>query len=222
MDRRFLIGGAAAAVAVVAGGGYWYAQQGAETPASAAETGAAGEVDTSSVVEMTLGADDAPVTLVEYASFTCPHCADFHERVFGKLKAEYIDTGKVKFVYRDVYFDRYGLWAAMLARCAGPDKFFGLASMYYEQQNTWLRGANSEAQIADNLRKINRVAGMDDATMEACLNDVETAKTLTAWYQKNATADDVTGTPTLIIDGEKHSNMNWADLKKILDAKLAG
>ncbi|MBR9762041.1 MAG: DsbA family protein [Rhodobacteraceae bacterium] len=222
MDRRFLIGGGAAVVIAAAGGGYWYMNT-QQTPVAPAEgAAAAGEIDTSSVVEMTLGAEDAPVTLVEYASFTCPHCADFHERVWDRLKAEYIDTGKVRFIYRDVYFDRYGLWAAMLARCAGPDKFFGLAAMYYEQQNTWLRGANSEAQIADNLRKINRVAGMDDETMEACLNDVETARTLTAWYQENATADDVTGTPTLLIDGEKHSNMTWPDLKEILDAKLAG
>lgn len=222
MDRRFLIGGAAVAIAAAAGGGYWYSQQGADTASTSVDPGTPDDVDTSGVVEMTLGAEDAPVTLVEYASFTCPHCADFHERIFGRLKAEYIDTGKVKFVYRDVYFDRYGLWAAMLARCAGPEKFFGLTAMYYEQQDTWLRGANSEAQIADNLRKINRIAGMDDATMEACLNDIDQAKTLTAWYQKNATADDVTGTPTLLINGEKHPNMTWADLKEILDAKLAG
>ncbi|MCA1335696.1 Disulfide bond formation protein D precursor [Pseudooceanicola marinus] len=225
MDRRFLIGGGAAVVAAAAGSGIWYMNRPAEAQTQV-NAGAASpeldEIDTSSVVEMALGAEDAPVTMVEYASFTCPHCADFHERVFNRLKTDYIDTGKVRFIYRDVYFDRYGLWASMIARCAGPDKFFGLASMYYKSQDTWLRGAESEAQIADNLRKIGRLAGMDDATLEECLNDVDMARTLTAWYQKNAQADEINATPTLLIDGEKHSNMTYADLQEILDGKLEG
>ena len=80
----------------------------------------------------------------------------------------------------------------------------------------------SEAQIADSLRKIGRLAGMDDATLDECLNDVDMARTLTAWYQKNAQADEISATPTLLIDGEKHSNMTYADLQEILDGKLEG
>ena len=73
-------------------------------------------VDTSSVVEMALGAEDAKVTLIEYASYTCPHCATFHNGPLKKIKEEYVETGKVRFIYRDVYFDRPGLWAARAMR----------------------------------------------------------------------------------------------------------
>lgn len=226
MDRRFVIGGGAAAVIAVAGGGYFLMSRPdealADTASSPVATGgsaAASDVDTSGIKEMVLGDENAPITVMEYASFTCPHCAHWHETSWDKLKSEYIDTGKVKFVYRDVYFDRYGLWAAMIARC-DTSKFFGLVDMFYETQDTWLRGAKTEADIADNLRKIGRVAGLTDEAMEECLNDMDKAKALTVWYQKNATDDGITGTPSFVIDGETHSNMAWADFKAILDAKL--
>lgn len=177
------------------------------------------DIDTSGIVEMTLGADDAPVTVIEYASFTCPHCATFHNGPLREMKADYVDTGKVRFVYRDVYFDRFGLWAAMIARCE-PSKFFGVADLLYEQQSEWIAGGNDPAQIAENLRRIGRVAGLDNDQLEACLADNETAQAMVAWYQTNAEADDVNSTPTLIIDGEKHGNMSYADLSAILDEKL--
>ena len=84
------------------------------------------------VPDFGIGEADAPVTIVEYASFTCPHCAHFHDDVFKKLKADYIDTGKVQFVYREVYFDRYGLWAAMMARCGGEMRYFGITDMLFD------------------------------------------------------------------------------------------
>lgn len=177
------------------------------------------DIDTSSVVEMTLGSDDAPVTVVEYASYTCPHCATFHNGQFKQLKAEYVDTGKVRFVYRDVYFDRFGLWAAMVARCE-PSKFFGVTDLLYQQQSEWIAGGSDPALIAENLRRIGRLAGLENDQLEACLADNENAQTLVAWYQANAEADDVSSTPTLIIDGEKHGNMAYPALKAILDEKL--
>ncbi len=177
------------------------------------------DIDTSGIVEMVMGSEDAPITLVEYASFTCPHCASFHNGTLKQVKAEYVDTGKVRFVYRDVYFDRFGLWAAMVARC-DASKFFGIADLLYEQQSEWIAGGGDPALIAENLRRIGRVAGLDNDQLEACLADNANAQALVAWYQANAQADDVNSTPTLIIDGEKHSNMAYADLKAILDEKL--
>ncbi|MDG1130181.1 DsbA family protein [Seohaeicola saemankumensis] len=177
------------------------------------------DIDTSGVVEMVMGAEDAPITLVEYASFTCPHCASFHNGPLKQLKAEYVDTGKVRFIYRDVYFDRFGLWAAMVARC-DASKFFGIADLLYGQQSEWIAGGGDPALIAENLRRIGRVAGLENDQLEACLADNANAQALVAWYQANAQADDVNSTPTLIIDGEKHSNMAYADLKAILDEKL--
>lgn len=174
--------------------------------------------DTSQITEMTMGSEDAPVTLIEYASFTCPHCATFHAGPLKQLKADYIDEGQVQFIYRDVYFDRFGLWASMVARCGGEEKFFGIADMIYEQQRDWTQG--EPAEIADNLRRIGNVAGLDGDTLDACLNDEEKAKALVAWYQQNAEADEVESTPTLIINDEKHSNMSYDALKEIIEEKL--
>ena len=95
---------------------------------------------------------DAPVEVVEYASFTCPHCANFHDTVYDQLKANYIDTGKIKFTYREVYFDKYGMWGSMIARCE-PTRFFGISDLLYDEQADWAR-AGSDGAIADALRKI--------------------------------------------------------------------
>ena len=181
----------------------------------------AAEAESSGIVEMVMGAEDAPITLIEYASFTCPHCASFQENVFGELKANYIDTGKVKFIFRDVYFDRFGLWASMVARCDGPERFFGIADLLLSKQDEWSRAGDPVA-IADALRKIGRLAGIEDAQLQACLRDEDKAKALIKWYQTNAGADDISSTPTLIVNGTKHSNMSYEDLKKILDAELEG
>ncbi len=188
--------------------------------ANAQESADAVEIDTSTIVEMSMGSSDAPVTIVEYASYTCPHCANFHKTTFKELKSTYIDTGKVHFIYRDVFFDRFGLWASMVARCGGQERFFGISDLVYEQQSDWLAGGQDPTLIADNLRKIGKVAGLGEDQIEACLLDNTKAQTLVAWYQENAEADNVRSTPTLVIDGESRGNMSFADLSKIIDEKL--
>jgi protein-disulfide isomerase len=173
------------------------------------------------VTEMVLGNPDAKVTLTEYASFTCPHCARFHEEVFPRLKTDYIDTGKIKFIYREVYFDRLGLWGGMLSRCGGPEKYFGIADLLYKHQREWTQGADSTA-IAENLYEIGRAAGLQTSHMEACLQDQETALALVETFQKNAEADDINSTPTLLINGIHHGNQSYGALKILLDAQLDG
>lgn len=177
------------------------------------------EIDTSQVVEMTLGDENAPVTFIEYASFTCPHCARFHQNQFKDLKADFIDTGKVRFIHRDVYFDKYGLWASMVARCGGPERFFGITDMIYEEQREWI-GDGDDAGVAERLRKIGKVAGLTQDELDACLSDRDHAQALVAAYQENSAADDVTSTPTLIIDGKKYENMAYPELKEIIEGKL--
>ncbi|KNX40329.1 Disulfide bond formation protein D precursor [Roseovarius tolerans] len=177
------------------------------------------DADTSQVTEMTMGPADAKVTIIEYASFTCPHCASFHNGPLKELKADYIETDKVHFIYRDVYFDRFGLWASMVARCGGEEKFFGISDMLYEQQREWTNG--QPAEIAENLRRIGKVAGIEPDALDACLNDEAKAKALVAWYQENAEAHEVNSTPTLIINEQKYSNMAYDELKGIIDEKLA-
>ncbi|WP_270732535.1 DsbA family protein [Shimia sp. Alg240-R146] len=213
----------AVVVLAVAGGAYWLnTQQGPIAGVTQIEpvSSDGADVDTSGVVEMVMGADDAKVTIVEYASFTCPHCASFHSQVLKPLKAEFVDTGKVKFIFRDVYFDRFGLWASMVARCGGQEKFFGIADILMSTQAEWSRAGDPTA-IAGALRKTGRLAGLDDDTLQACLQDEDKAKALVGWYQENAAADDVSATPTLIIDGEKYSNMSYAALKELIEEKLA-
>lgn len=176
-------------------------------------------VDTSEVVEMAVGDENAPVTMIEYASFTCPHCASFHKNQFKDLKAEFIDTGKVRFIYRDVYFDKFGLWASMVARCGGSDRFFGITDMIYDEQRDWI-GDGTDAGVAERLRKIGKVAGLTQDELDACLSDRDHAQALVASYQENSEADDVNSTPTLIINGRKYQNMAYPELKDIIEGKL--
>src|SRR6056297_793277 len=217
---RLIIAGAVA-LAVIAGAAWWTMQGRNTDSADAAQNGDAAqeEVDTSSIVEMTMGPEDAKVTVTEYASFTCPHCANFHDNQFKKLKTDYIDTGKIHFVYRDVYFDQLGLWASMVARCGGEDKFFGIADMIYEQQRAWI-GEGDPVQAGDALRRIGKVAGLDAEQVNACLENEERARTLVAWFRQNAEKDEIESTPTLLINGEKHGNMSYSDLTALIDEKL--
>ena len=219
MNRMIVIG--AVGLAIAAGAAYWSMNSGAGNAGQAPESSQAADVDTSSVVEMTMGPADAKVTVIEYASFTCPHCASFHKGPFKQLKADYIDTGKVHFIYRDVYFDPFGLAASQVARCGGPDRFFGISDMLYNQQSNWADRSASAAEVAQRLAKIGKIAGLSEDQVQACLNDEERGKTLVAWYQQNAAEHDVNSTPTLIINGQKYSNMNYSDLKSIIEEKLA-
>lgn len=182
----------------------------------AANAQEAEEIDTSTITEMSLGNPDADVTVIEYASFTCPHCATFHSGNFKKLKEDYIDPGKINFIYREVYFDRYGLWASAVARCAGPEKFFGLTDLIYKGQSDWAR-AGDPAAIVDGLRKIGRLAGIDGETLEACLQDAQKLRTLVAWYEENAEEHDISSTPSFVINGTTYRNMPYEEMQGLID-----
>ena len=171
------------------------------------------------IAEMVQGDEDAPIEMIEYASFTCPHCATFHADVYPKLKINYIDKGLVKFIYREVYFDKYGMWASMIARCAGADKFFGMTDQIYRKQSNWAR-AESDMAIVTELRKIGLLAGLDESQLSACLQDGVKLRALVEWYSQNAKRDEIKSTPTLIINGEKYSNQSYEQLTEILDEIL--
>ena len=171
------------------------------------------------IAEMMQGKQDAPIEMIEYASFTCPHCATFHADVYPKLKLNYIDKGLVKFIYREVYFDKYGMWASMIARCAGADRFFGMTDQIYRKQSNWAR-AESDVAIVTQLRKIGLLAGLDESQLSSCLQDGVKLRALVEWYSENAKRDEIKSTPTLIINGEKHSNQSYEQLTEILDEIL--
>lgn len=209
-----------AAALLAIGGAIYMTQNSGSLPGVSIAEAQEADASVEPAPDMALGDDAAPVTVVEYASFTCPHCANFHEDVFKKLKSEYVDTGKVKFVHREVYFDRYGLWAGMIARCGGDTRYFGLIDLIYGGQEEWIADG-TPATILENLKKIGRTTGMNNDEMDACLQNEEMAQSMVAAYQANAGADEITGTPSFIINGEKYSNMSYSDFAAILDEKLA-
>jgi len=217
--RNVIIGG----VAVLGLGGFAISRGSKDLPFDPLMAANAQEAPTETVdiPDMVMGSADAPIEIIEYASFTCPHCENFHATVLPSLKAEYIDTGKVRFVYREVYFDRFGLWASMIARCGGEMRYFGITDMIYDKQQEWTASGDPTV-IVEELRKLGKTAGLTDEMLDTCMNDADQAKNLVAWYQTNADRDGITGTPSFMIDGEKYSNMSFDEFKKILDEKLAG
>ncbi|MFP4161566.1 MAG: DsbA family protein [Ectothiorhodospira sp.] len=223
MDRRRLLIGAASTGVLALCGLAWWRPAAERAPgllpgATNAQTAEAGEGGYE-VVEMVLGDPDAPVELIEYSSFTCPHCSTLHANLVPRLMADYVEPGRIRYVYREVYFDRFGLWASMVARCGGPERFFGIVDMIYERQPEWTQG--SPAEIAESLRRIGRTAGLTNEELDACLTDQPMAEALIAAYEANTEVHDITGTPTLVINDVMHSNMSYAELSALLDEALA-
>jgi len=217
---------AAAAVAVVAVV-WWAPWKQADEPlpiipqtAPKPEPGAPAVVSTTAALgDIVLGNPDAKVTVVEYASFTCSHCANFHRDTWDRFKAAYIDTGKIRFMLREVYFDRFGLWASMVARCGGANAFYPMAEQFLKQQSSWARAA--QEQVGAEIQKIGRMNGLTAGQLSSCLSDQGYANALIKSYQDNATADEITSTPTFVINGEKHpGNLPFDELAALIDAKL--
>lgn len=215
---------AALALVLAAGVFAWGTQNRSAEPFGAAfaqDAASAADVDTSMIGDMTLGNPDAAVTVIEYASFTCPHCASFHGGAFKQLKADFIDTGKINFIYREVYFDRFGLWAAIVARCGegAENRYFGIADMVYAQQGTWARQENP-ADIVESLRKIGKTAGLTDAQLDQCFTDGDTAQAMYARWLQQSEEDGITSTPSFVINGTKHSNMPYDEMKALIEKAL--
>lgn len=169
------------------------------------------------VGDMAMGAPDAPVTIVEYASLTCGHCASFHVNSFPEIKAAYIDTGKARLVFREVYFDQYGLWAAMTARCGGEGPYFGYIDTFMKRQREWAGSVDIVAEI----QRIGRLGGLSAERIEACLSDEAFMTTLVTDFQTNAGADGINATPTFIINGEKVSGaISAQEMAALIDKHL--
>ncbi|MGB0506379.1 MAG: DsbA family protein [Pikeienuella sp.] len=162
------------------------------------------------VGDVVIGNPDAKVEVIEYASLTCPHCAGFHERVFRQFKADYIDTGKVKFITREVYFDKFGLWGGMIARCGGEDRYQTTIDNFLLNQRAWYldhtdayRATQNVKPILDEMFKIGRRAGLSDDRMTECLSDNDLLENLVGDFQNYMEESGVTGTPTLFVNGQR-------------------
>lgn len=173
------------------------------------------------VQEMTMGDPNAPITMIEYAMFTCPHCADFVTDVFPRIKENYIDTGKVRLIFREVYFNAPSLWAALIARCAPSDRYFGISDLLFETQAGWLNSTDGPT-IMKNLYGVGRQAGLTDAEMDACREDTAFAEALVAEYQKYQAEHQIDATPMFVINGERLENAPYEMFQQKFDTILAG
>lgn len=170
------------------------------------------------VEEMVLGNADAPVTLTEYSSMTCSHCADFHTNVLPTIKKEYIDTGKVRLVSRDFPLDGLALAASMVARCSGQKRYFGLVEVMFRTQDNWAQSRNPKA----GLVSLARFAGMSAKDVDVCLENEDLLKAVQEGARKGREEFKVDSTPTFFVDGEKVSGaMPVDDFRKVLDAAVA-
>jgi len=169
--------------------------------------------------EISLGSKDAPVTIIEYSSMTCPHCATFHEKSLPELKAKYIDTGKVRYIIREFPLDNLAAAAFMLARCAGPKKTLPMIELLYAQQKEW---AFVEGSPLPALRKITKVnAGIDKKAFDACLSDQKTLDKVLAIRKRGGQEFGVSSTPTFFVDGTVlKGGHSLADFEKVMEANL--
>ena len=174
----------------------------------------------SKYIEMSKGDDNETVVFVEYASLTCPACAAFHTNVYPKLNKEYIETGKIKFIHREIYFDRAGLWAALTARCTNAEKrYFGMLDLLYSEQPIWSRSDSSD-EIVDALLKISAKSGIEKGKAISCLEDQEKALDLVNQYKIYVNQDAIESTPTFVINGKKYNNRSYEEIKKIIEKEL--
>ncbi|AMA59603.1 MULTISPECIES: DsbA family protein [unclassified Bradyrhizobium] len=154
-----------------------------------------------SLPDMALGPNDAAVTITEYASMTCPHCAAFNEQVFPKIKKEYIDTGKVRYIFREFPLDIKAAAGSMLSRCIAngdASKYFAVTDMLFRQQNDWVLKNTTET-----LTRIGKQAGLTQQQVEACLKDQALLDKIAADQKYASDVLKVDSTPTFFINGEK-------------------
>ncbi len=173
------------------------------------------------VVQMTKGDPDAPVTLVAYESFTCGACKNFHETVMPEIEKNFIEPGRVHFIFREAYRNRLDVLASAVARCAPRDRFFPMVDLLY---SVWNPLVYESLDAADKeLRSLGRQAGLTDAEVEECLSSREYQEALVNQFMQNATQDGLAdekgewSTPTFFINGEKFSNMSYAEFSEALE-----
>lgn len=214
LNRRHVISLAGAAVAGAAFTNVAHA---------AGERTADGSVDAAKIAEpgklkdMSYGKEDAPVTIVEYASLTCPHCADFTLETFPKLKEKYIDTGKVRLIFREFPFDPRAMAAFMLARCAPEERYFPMIDVFFKQQREWALAEDGEAA----LLKIAKLAGFTQESFKACLTNQQLLDDVKATTERGSKDFGVNATPTFFINGEKYAGaLSIDELSAIIDKLL--
>jgi protein-disulfide isomerase len=218
MRNILIVASGVVAVAAIAAG-VWFGTR-PSSPAAAPQA-VAQAADKTTLLQVqpndhVLGDPKAPITLIEYASLTCPHCAHFSVAVLPELKKKWIDTGKVKLIYRDFPLDQTALKAAQLAECAGKDKYFGVIDMIFETQPKWATASDPMAELGKSLR----IAGMGENEVKACLANDAVANGVVADYRGGETLG-VNSTPTLFINGTEFKGARSVEEMDATFSKLA-
>jgi protein-disulfide isomerase len=163
--------------------------------------------------ERIMGDPNAPITIIEYASLTCPHCANFHAQTLPQLKKDWIDTGKAKLIYRDYPLDKYAAQASMIARCAPADKYFTFIGAFFAQQRNWAR-ADDPVKV---LTQLAGLGGMSQEDVAACLANNDLADGILQMRLEGQMEFDVNSTPSFVINGKKVTNLPYPDLNDLLE-----
>jgi protein-disulfide isomerase len=166
--------------------------------------------------DLVIGKADAPITVVEYASMTCGHCATFHNKVFPTLKEKYVDTGKVRFIMREFPLDNLAAAASMLARCAGDGKSLALISALFAKQDDW---AFVKGDPRPELLKFAKQAGFTQESFEKCLTDQKLLDDISAIRSRAADTFGVSSTPTFFVNGKKLNGVALEDFEKAFESK---
>ncbi|KQX59842.1 MULTISPECIES: DsbA family protein [unclassified Ensifer] len=188
-----------------------------ELPSSEGSVDVAKLMEPGALPEMAIGDANAPVTIVEYMSMTCPHCAAFHNNTFEAIKTKYVDSGKVRFVLREFPFDPRAAAAFMLARCAPEGQYFPMISMLFKQQQQWAAAQNGR----DALLQMSKLAGFTQESFEACLTNQKLLDDVNTVMQRGAKEFGVQSTPTFFVNGEHYSgDMSVDVMSALIDSKL--
>jgi protein-disulfide isomerase len=209
--RQLILGASAVALAACSGG----------------NSGGGGAGTAPSPDDMVLGSPNARATLIEYASATCPHCAHFHETVWDQLKTHYIDTGKVRFIFREFPTPPEAVAVAgfQLARCGGatPEQYFARLGEIFRQQQAMFASGTMEG-VRAKLLEIGASSGLTQDQVMQCISDESGAERIRR-FEQGSQQFNVTGTPTLILNGNKIEDpraLTYEGLSQIIDAALAG
>ena len=174
-------------------------------------------------IDQMMGKADAPVTIIEYASLTCPHCAHFAETTMAQVKKEWVDTGKAKFIYRDFPTGpaAISMVASMVTHCSGKERYFGVLDLLFRTQEKWI----SARSPVDEIKRIVHLAGITDTDVDACLQHQDLMDSIRARAEDGAKRYDIESTPSLVINGKVLVGAQpYEDIVRALEAasKAAG
>ena len=167
--------------------------------------------------EIFLGNKDAKIVVIEYASMTCSHCANFHKEVYPKIKENYIDTNKIKFIFRDFPLDKQALFGSVLAKCAPKEKYFDFVKLILNTQKKWIA---SDDTFQDKLKNIGKLAGLNENKINTCFKDEQIVDNILKSRSDAEKKYNITSTPSLIINEKKYSAMSYETFEKIIESLI--